>query len=91
MKVDDIRSIAIVGAGLMGHAMAQEFALAGYEVHTYNRTEEKLQQTIKSIQANLQMLISLGMVSQEQAEQVLNRKWGQVYGWPLLKINKGQK
>ena len=71
MKVDDIRSIAIVGAGLMGHAMAQEFALAGYEVHTYNRTEEKLQQTIKSIQANLQMLISLGMVSQEQAEQVL--------------------
>ena len=34
MKVDDIRSIAIVGAGLMGHAMAQEFALAGYEVHT---------------------------------------------------------
>lgn len=70
MKVDDIRSIAIVGAGLMGHAMAQEFALAGYEVHTYNRTEEKLQHTIKSIQANLQMLRSLGMVSQEQTEQV---------------------
>jgi 3-hydroxybutyryl-CoA dehydrogenase len=71
MKVDDIRSTAVVGAGLMGHAIALEFALAGYEVHTYNRTEEKLQHTIRSIRANLRMLRSLGMVSEERVEQAL--------------------
>ena len=33
VNVDEIRSIAVVGAGLMGHGIAQEFALAGYAVH----------------------------------------------------------
>ena len=33
VNVDEIRSIAVVGAGLIGHGIAQEFALAGYAVH----------------------------------------------------------
>lgn len=72
MNIGDIRRIAVVGAGLMGHAIAQEFALTGYEVHTYNRSEEKLQQAEKNIRANLHMLMTIGMVTQEQTEQVLN-------------------
>jgi len=32
METHDVRSIAIVGAGLMGHGIAVEFALAGYTV-----------------------------------------------------------
>lgn len=73
MNADDVRHVTIIGAGLMGHSMAQEFALAGYQVHTYNRSEEKLQQSNRNIQENLQMLISLGMISSEQAEQVPTR------------------
>jgi 3-hydroxyacyl-CoA dehydrogenase len=29
MNLSDIKRIAVVGAGLMGHEIAQEFALAG--------------------------------------------------------------
>jgi len=68
MLVDDIKRIAVVGAGLMGHGIAQEFALAGCEVHLNDLTEEKLQQAMEDIQANLQRLTTFGLVTQEQAE-----------------------
>ena len=70
MKADEIRRIAIVGAGLMGHGIAQEFALANYEVHLHSRTEESLQKAIHNIQANLERLKRLGLVTREQAESV---------------------
>ena len=36
MKVNDIQYIGVLGAGLMGHAIAQVFASAGYNVHLYD-------------------------------------------------------
>jgi 3-hydroxyacyl-CoA dehydrogenase len=42
MVVDDIQRIAVVGAGLMGHGIAQEFALAGYQVSLHSRTNASL-------------------------------------------------
>jgi len=71
MQVDDIRRIAIVGAGLMGHGIAQEFAVAGYEVHIHDIDEDRLQQAINNIQANLKMLIEIGTVTQKQTESAL--------------------
>ncbi len=71
MKVDDISKLAVVGAGLMGHGIAQEFALAGYQVRIHDVTEEKLRQATKNIQASLQMLVEIGMVTQSQAKSVL--------------------
>ncbi len=68
MNVGDIRSVAVVGAGLMGHGIAQEFALAGYNVHL---SDEKLQQAAITMQANLQLLTDLGVVTQTQREGVL--------------------
>ncbi len=70
MKVDEIKRIAVVGAGLMGHGIAQEFSLAGYEVHLQSRTEESLQKAILDIQKNLEFLTGLGQVTPEQAEPV---------------------
>ena len=32
MDAEDVRKIAVVGAGLMGHGIAQEFAYTGYDV-----------------------------------------------------------
>ena len=73
MKVDEIRRIAVVGAGLMGHGIAQEFALAGYEVHLHSRTEESLQKAVLNIQKNLEQLTGLGQVTHEQAASVPTR------------------
>ena len=73
MKVEEIKQIAVVGAGLMGHGIAQEFALAGYEVYLHSRTEESLQKAVQNIQGNLERLIGLGLVTREQAESVPTR------------------
>ncbi|MDH3604156.1 MAG: 3-hydroxyacyl-CoA dehydrogenase family protein [Candidatus Tectomicrobia bacterium] len=73
MNIDDIRRIGVVGAGLMGHGIAQEFALAGYDVRLHDLSEDKLQQATKSIHSNLHMLTEIGLVSHEQAEPILKR------------------
>jgi 3-hydroxybutyryl-CoA dehydrogenase len=65
-----MRHITVVGAGLMGHGIAQEFALAGYEVRLHSRREESLQTALKNIQANFARLINLGVVTRAQAEAV---------------------
>ena len=73
MKVDEISKLAIIGAGLMGHGIAQEFALAGYQVRIHDVTEEKLRQAAKNIQANLQTLVEIGRITRNQAQSVLPR------------------
>ncbi len=71
MNVDEIKRVAVIGAGQMGHGIAQVFALAGYEVNLNSRTEASLQKAIKDIQDDLQRLIEFGLASQEQADSVL--------------------
>ena len=70
MNVDDIQRIAVVGAGLMGHGIAQEFALAGYEVTLQSLPEATLDQALRDIHDNLQRLIALGAVTPAHAEAV---------------------
>ncbi|MBI4336439.1 MAG: 3-hydroxyacyl-CoA dehydrogenase family protein [Chloroflexi bacterium] len=73
MTVDDIKHIAVVGAGLMGHGIAQEFALAGYQVGLHDLTGERLQHAVKQIEDNLLMLEQAGMVAREQVRPALAR------------------
>ncbi len=48
--------IAVIGAGLMGHGIAQVFALAGHEVAIYDSVETSLQTVKPRITANLRDL-----------------------------------
>lgn len=70
MNADEIRRIAVVGAGLMGHGIAQEFALAGYEVHLHSHTKDSVQGATRNIRNNLERLMGFGLVTREQAESV---------------------
>ena len=56
MSITSIKRIAVVGAGLMGHGIAQEFALAGYSVSLSDLDEERLVQARDNIENNLKML-----------------------------------
>lgn len=69
MGVNQIRRIAVVGAGLMGHGYAQEFALAGYPVHLQSRSEESVQRAMTHIRRNLDLLIRL-VITPQRAEGV---------------------
>ena len=69
----EIHRIAVVGAGLMGHGIAQEFALAGFEVCMHSRTESSLQQAQIRITKNLTYLSDVGHITSEEATSVSQR------------------
>ena len=71
MKAEDIRQIAVVGAGLMGHGIAQEFALAGYHVRLTDVSNDALERARETIQRNLDMLASFDLITSDRAAAVL--------------------
>ena len=73
MNIDDIHTIAVVGAGLIGQAAATEFALGRYQVNLHSRSDESLQRGIKKVEEILRQLTSLGLVTQDQADTALPR------------------
>jgi len=52
----EIRNITIIGAGLMGHGIAQVFAAKGYSVILVDLNDELLVQAIKNIRSNLALM-----------------------------------
>jgi 3-hydroxybutyryl-CoA dehydrogenase len=66
-----IQHIAVVGAGLMGHGIAQEFALAGYQVRLHDLSDDRLENAHRSIRANLQRLASLDRLEHVRIEPAI--------------------
>ena len=56
MSAKDIRNVAVVGAGLMGHSIAQEYAVAGCRVSLNDVSEERLDHARERIRQNFEML-----------------------------------
>ena len=54
----------------MGHGIAIEFALAGYDVRLHSRSEESLDRARGMMRDSLERLLNLGRVSELQAEAV---------------------
>ena len=73
METDDVKRIAVIGAGLIGHSVSMEFALSGYEVHLNSRSEESLRVGLNRINETLRRLTELGMVTSDQAASVPSR------------------
>jgi 3-hydroxybutyryl-CoA dehydrogenase len=67
MNVEDIRRIAVVGAGLMGHGIAQEFAVAGYEVNLVDSDEAVLSSAVDRIRENLRRMVELDLIDSTAA------------------------
>ncbi len=66
-----IERIAVIGAGLMGHGIAQEFALAGHELRLHDLSEERLQSALGGIRANLSRLAELGRCDAARINQAV--------------------
>lgn len=66
MKLEDVRSITVVGgAGLMGHGIALEFAVAGYDVCVNDTSEEALEGARERIEASLMSAADAGVISRD--------------------------
>lgn len=73
MKAADVKKVAVVGAGLMGHGIAQVFALAEYPVAIYDVDPQRARKAIEGIAANLALFQEHGIVSAAEAEAALRR------------------
>jgi 3-hydroxybutyryl-CoA dehydrogenase len=65
--------IAVVGAGTMGHGIAQVAAMAGYETRLTDASAQVLGAAWERIGANLEGAVSRGKLSREQADAALSR------------------
>lgn len=68
-----IRTVTIIGAGTMGHSLAQVFAQGGYSVRLHDVREEILARARELIASNLQTLVETGSLEEGQQAAVLNR------------------
>ena len=66
-----IKNITVVGAGLMGHGIAQLFAVNGYNVAIMDLKEELLSLAIRKIRLNLSSMAQHGIGSPDDIELTL--------------------
>jgi 3-hydroxybutyryl-CoA dehydrogenase len=58
-------NITIVGAGLMGHGLAQIFAVHGHQVRLTDLSDDILKKAVESVRANLTLLAGNGIGSSD--------------------------
>jgi 3-hydroxybutyryl-CoA dehydrogenase len=71
MKIDDIKTIGVVGAGQMGRGIAQVCAAAGWRVLLVDVTEGALKDAIKKIGQALTRAVEKGVLRPDQAGAVM--------------------
>jgi len=71
MKIQEINHIGVLGAGLMGHGIAQVFASAGYKVNIFDADAAVLAKAKDKIAANFNVFIQLKLASPEERERCL--------------------
>jgi 3-hydroxybutyryl-CoA dehydrogenase len=73
MNLSQIKNIAVLGSGIMGHGIGQTFALGGYEVILNDISEELLEKAIQRIRSNLNTFIEFGITTPDSAKEALLR------------------
>jgi 3-hydroxyacyl-CoA dehydrogenase len=73
MKLEDIQRVAVIGAGTMGHGIAQVFAYNGYQVRLHDIKQELVDRGMRRIQLNLKLFIEKGLTTPERMELTLSR------------------
>jgi enoyl-CoA hydratase/3-hydroxyacyl-CoA dehydrogenase len=68
-----VREIAVLGAGIMGHGIAELAALSGYNVRLYDIAEQFLRQGMERIKWSLSKFVEKGRLSGEESSRVLER------------------
>lgn len=73
MKVEEIKKIACVGAGVIGYSWALYFALKKFPVSVYDITEESLELARNRIHESLISLYKNNVVKEEEIEEIERR------------------
>ena len=78
MKIEDVRTVAVLGAGTMGHGIAQVCAQSGLQVRLEDSKEEFVQSGMERIRKFLQGSIEREKMTKGEADSSLSRIRGTV-------------
>ncbi|WP_137289624.1 3-hydroxyacyl-CoA dehydrogenase/enoyl-CoA hydratase family protein [Natronorubrum halophilum] len=73
MELEDINTVAVLGAGNMGHGIAEVVAMAGYDVHMRDINDEFVQNGYEQIEWSLDKLAENDQLTEDEAEAALER------------------
>jgi 3-hydroxyacyl-CoA dehydrogenase len=73
MKAKDIRTVAIIGAGIMGHGIAQALATAGYRVTITDTSTAALNAVAPRVERNLAAFVEAGLLEKGYVPTILGR------------------
>ncbi|WP_055427218.1 3-hydroxyacyl-CoA dehydrogenase family protein [Bifidobacterium aesculapii] len=74
VDIDGIRTVANVGTGTMGHAIALQFSIAGYETRLVGRSETSLDRAMANIRADAETFAGAGLLRDgDDVDKVLAR------------------
>jgi len=68
-----VKRVAVIGAGVMGHGIAQVFAMAGYEVNLLDIKDEFLKNAIEKIRWSLGKFAEKRRIRPEDVDKILAR------------------
>lgn len=70
MKIDDIKAISVIGAGDMGHGIAEVALIAGYKVYLRDIKREFVDRGVARIHQSLEKLVAKGKVTAEHHNEI---------------------
>ena len=68
-----LENIAVIGAGMMGHGIAQIFAIHGHPVTLMDLQDSLLSDAIENIRANLSLMAQRGIISSAEIQPAIQR------------------
>jgi enoyl-CoA hydratase/3-hydroxyacyl-CoA dehydrogenase len=71
METEEIETLAVLGAGTMGHGIAEVAALAGYEVYLRDIEEDLVEEGYDQIAWSLEKLAENGAIGEDDREAAL--------------------
>lgn len=69
----DLKRVAVIGAGDMGHRIAELFALNGYDVSLMDAFPEALEKAKEKIASSFDRMVQRGRITKEQADAAITR------------------
>jgi 3-hydroxybutyryl-CoA dehydrogenase len=73
MKKDEVRKIAVIGAGTMGHGIAQSFAQEGYRVSLMDSFAQSLERARSLIASSLNTMAGEQFIDRNSIEDIIGR------------------
>jgi len=73
MQVQDIKVVAVIGAGMMGAGIGLEFARFGYQVRLYNTSEASSKKAMAQVREDLDLMVEAHLVTAEEAKACYDR------------------